>query len=244
MKRRLSRLLLATASALALVVVVADPVAAHVTVNPREVVGGGFAVLTFRVPNERDAARTNKVQVSFPTTNPFTSVRVKRVPGWSAKFVMARVDPPIQSGGEVITEVVRSITWKAQGRQNAVLPTEFIDFDVSVGRLPTSGQIAFPAIQHYDNGEVVEWVEPTVPGQPPPARPAPVLRLIPPPSAPVSDTTTDTNTVVQLAAGTNTAEGGGSDGSTVPLVVALALLVGTGLVGAVRLRRGRPVVPR
>jgi uncharacterized protein YcnI len=239
MNRKLTGKLLSAAGALLLVGLAADPAAAHVTVNPREVVGGGFAVLTFRMPNERDEARTKQLSVSFPADHPFTSVRVKRVPGWSYEFRMVPVDPPIQNGDELITEVVGTIVWRADSREFRVRPTEFIDFDVSVGRLPTSGQIAFPAIQVYDNGEVVRWVEPTVPGQPAPERPAPVLRLVPPPSAP------SPSAAAGVAEVRLTAERGTADqpapGAATPLVLisAAAVLFAAGMAGGVLTMRRR-----
>ena len=45
----------------------AGPASAHVTVNPREAMQGGYAKLAFRVPNERDDASTVKVEVHLPT---------------------------------------------------------------------------------------------------------------------------------------------------------------------------------
>src|SRR3712207_8798162 len=54
-----------------------------VTVNPREIPGGGYAKLAFRVPNERDNAGTTKLEINFPAEHPFASVSVRPQPGRS-----------------------------------------------------------------------------------------------------------------------------------------------------------------
>jgi periplasmic copper chaperone A len=49
---------------------------------------------------------------------------------------------------------------------------------VSVGPLPSDvDSLVFKALQTYDNGEVVRWIEEETPGGAEPERPAPVLKL-------------------------------------------------------------------
>ncbi len=63
------RLYAALVVAVALTLGVAAPAAAHVTVEPRDAVQGGYARVAFRVPNERDNASTTRVEVRFrPST--------------------------------------------------------------------------------------------------------------------------------------------------------------------------------
>jgi uncharacterized protein YcnI len=227
MKRTLSRLLVSIGGAVALVALGAQPAAAHVTVNPREVPGGGFATLTFRMPNEHDNARTTKLEVTLPSEQPLTSVSVRPHPGWTYQIQKAKLDTPIEAFGEQITEVVRTIIWTAQGPNFAVKQNEFEEFDVSVGRLPDSGQMVFRAIQTYDSGEVVRWIEQAAEGAPEPELPAPVLKLIP-----ASQDQTP-------AAGSHTDE---TEQSTLPLVLSgLAVLISAGglTTGLLALRRAR-----
>jgi uncharacterized protein YcnI len=185
MLRRAIRTLGALAGATILTVLAANPAAAHVTVNPSQVVGGGFATVTFRVPNESDA-KTNKVKITLPDSPVFAFVRVKRAAGWDYKVTMTPVNPPIQLGNQTITEVVKTITWSATSPYYALRPTEFIDLDVTLGVLPTSGQVSFPTLQYYDDGTVVSWTDPVVPGQPSPAHPAPTLTLVSAAAAPAA----------------------------------------------------------
>ena len=73
--RAVTRALAVAAVAL---VALAPMAAAHVTVNPGEAEKGGFARLTFRVPNERDDAGTTTLEVNLPEDQafPFVSMRV------------------------------------------------------------------------------------------------------------------------------------------------------------------------
>src|SRR3712207_8890220 len=55
---------------------------AHVTIQPSSIEGGGFSVVSVRVPNERDDASTTKVRVILPVDQPLGSVQTTPVPGW------------------------------------------------------------------------------------------------------------------------------------------------------------------
>jgi len=63
---------------------------------------------------------------------------------------------------------------------------------VSMGPLPTdTDQLVFKALQTYDTGEVVRWIDTAPPGAPEPDHPAPVLTLTPADAAPAATTTAD-----------------------------------------------------
>jgi uncharacterized protein YcnI len=145
---------------------------AHVTVNPREATQGGYAKLAFRVPNERDSASTTKLEVNFPADHPFASVSVRPQAGWTYTVEKTRLATPIKSDDDEITEAVSKITWTG----GAIEPHEFNEFEVSVGPLPSDADsITFKALQTYDNGETVRWIEEGAD----PDKPAPVLKLNP-----------------------------------------------------------------
>ncbi len=143
---------LVIAGAAAIVALSAGPALAHVTVRPNEGLAGGFQSFVVSVPNERDNASTIKVEVEFP---PVASVSFQDVAGWDRKVEMVEFDEPIEAFGEEITEGVGSVTWSG----GEVEPGEFMTFPFSVGPLP-SGELEFPALQTYDNGEVVRWIGP------------------------------------------------------------------------------------
>jgi len=176
------RRLLARAAAVVLAAGVAvlgfaGPASAHVTVNPSEATQGGYAALTFRVPNERDDASTTKLEVALPTDTPFASVSVKPIPGWTVATTTSKLAKPIEAHGTQVTEAVSRVTWTATSPANAIQPHQFQEFSISVGPLPEAEKIYFKSLQTYSNGEVVRWIEePT--GSEEPDKPAPVLTLV------------------------------------------------------------------
>jgi uncharacterized protein YcnI len=159
-----------------LTLALAAPAAAHVTVNPNTATAGGYAKVTFRVPNETDNTNTTKVEVNLPADQPVASVSLKPVQGWTAVAEKSKLATPIKSHDSEITEAVTKITWTADAN-SAIKPGQFQEFDVSLGPLPESGQMVFKALQTYSDGTIVRWIdEPTTDGTEPDP-PAPVLKL-------------------------------------------------------------------
>ncbi|MGC9498130.1 YcnI family protein [Streptomyces sp. WG7] len=159
------------------VLALSAPAFAHVSVQPEGTAAkGGYAVVDFKVPNERDNASTTKLEVSFPTDHPLASVMPQPVPGWKAEITKSKLDKPLESHGKQLTEAVTKVTWTADGK--GIEPGYFQKFPVSVGALPEDAdELVFKAIQTYDNKEVVRWIEVPQEGQEEPANPAPVLEL-------------------------------------------------------------------
>ncbi len=73
-------------------------------------------------------------------------------------------------------EAVRTVTWTANPGTR-IGPGEFLDFPLSSARCPTGvDEMVLPAVQTYDDGEVVAWDQPmNADGSEPerPARPSP-----------------------------------------------------------------------
>jgi periplasmic copper chaperone A len=170
-----------------LLLTLADVASAHVTVNPRTAQQGGYTKVAFRVPNERDTASTTQLEINFPTDHPIASVSTRPVPGWTSAVEKTTLEKPITTNGGQITETVSKITWTG-GR---IAPGTFEEFDVSLGPLPTdTDQLVFKALQTYDNGEVVRWIDTAPPGAAEPEHPAPVLKLTPANPSPAATATT------------------------------------------------------
>lgn len=166
------------AAAAALTLVGAAPAFAHVTAQPGQAEQGGYTVVAMRVPNESDTAGTIKLEVTLPADHPVTGVRTTPVPGWTATTTKAPLNPPVQRHGRTITEAVRTVTWTANPGVR-IGPGEFVEFPLSLGPLPTdTEQLVLPAVQTYDNGEVVAWNQPAADGAEA-EHPAPVVRLVP-----------------------------------------------------------------
>jgi uncharacterized protein YcnI len=177
----LTRLGLVTAAAGVAVVAQSVVASAHVTVQPGEVEGGGFSVVSFRVPNEEAHANTTKLRVLLPADQPLGSVRPTPIPGWTVATKNRTLAEPITMFGSKVSSVVSEVTWTATG---AGLPTgQFQDFDLSLGVLPPSGQLVFKALQTYSSGEEVLWNQVPTDESAEPEHPAPTLTL----TAPAND---------------------------------------------------------
>ncbi|CRK60764.1 Conserved membrane protein in copper uptake, YcnI [Alloactinosynnema sp. L-07] len=153
---------------------------AHVTakVIGEPAVQGGYTKITFRVPNEDNAAGTVKLEIKFPAEYPLTSVRTKPLAGWTAAITKTKLDKPVTSHGTEITEAVSTVTFTAAAGTR-IGPGEFGEFEVSAGRLPDNTEtLVIPTVQTYDSGKVVAWdAPPPAAGAEEPERPAPVVKL-------------------------------------------------------------------
>ena len=172
-----SRIAAAVAAAGTAVLALSAPAFAHVTVQPEGTAAkGGYAVVDFKVPNERDDASTTKVEVNFPADHPLASVMPEPIAGWKAEVTKSKLAKPLTMHGEKIDEAVTKVTWTADGK--GIEPGYFQKFPLSVGALPEDAdQLVFKAIQTYSDKEVVRWIEVPREGQAEPENPAPVLEL-------------------------------------------------------------------
>ncbi|MFD3822908.1 YcnI family protein [Streptomyces sp. NPDC058625] len=161
------------------VLTLSAPAFAHVSVQPEgEAAKGGYAVVDFKVPNERDNASTTKLEVTFPTDHPLASVMPQPVDGWDIKVTKSKLDKPLEMHGKKIDEAVTKVTWTAGDDNGGIEPGFFQKFPVSVGTLPEDAdELVFKALQTYSNKEVVRWIEVPQEGQEEPDFPAPVLTL-------------------------------------------------------------------
>ncbi|KJK57612.1 YcnI family copper-binding membrane protein [Saccharothrix sp. ST-888] len=172
-----------TAAAATAVIAFAVPAFAHVTVQPGTAQQGDYTAVAFRVPDESDTASTVKLEVNLPMDHPMASVRVLPLPGWTAVLEKSKLDKPLKSHGQDITEAVSKITWTADGSAK-IAPGQFQEFKVSLGALPAdTDKLTFKALQTYDNGDIVRWIDEAKEGQAEPAHPAPTLTLTKAPAA-------------------------------------------------------------
>jgi len=172
-----SRLAATGALAASAVVVLSAPAFAHVSVQPEGTAAkGGYAVVDFKVPNERDDASTTKLEVTFPTDHPLASAMPEPMDGWNIEVTKSKLAKPLEVHGKKISEAVSKITWTADGK--GIEPGYFEKFPVSVGALPEDAdELTFKALQTYSDKEVVRWIEVQKDGAEEPENPAPVLAL-------------------------------------------------------------------
>ncbi|MGV9941784.1 YcnI family copper-binding membrane protein [Streptomyces sp. NPDC003401] len=174
---KVSRVAAAAAVAGSAVLVLSAPAFAHVSVQPEgSAAKGGYAVVNFRVPNERDNASTTALEVNFPADTPLSSVMPQKIDGWKITVTKSKLAKPLVVHERQISEVVSKVTWTADGK--GIEPGFIQQFPVSIGALPEDAdQLVFKAIQTYSNKEVVRWIEVQKEGAEEPANPAPVLAL-------------------------------------------------------------------
>ncbi|KUN81865.1 YcnI family protein [Streptomyces griseoruber] len=172
-----SRIAAAAAVAGSTVLLLSSPAFAHVSVQPDGTAAkGGYALVNFRVPNERDDASTTKLEVSFPTDHPLASVMPEKIAGWKATVTKTKLAKPLEVHGQKINEAVSKVTWTADGK--GIEPGYIQRFPVSMGALPEdTDELVFKAVQTYSGGEVVRWIEVQEDGAEEPENPAPVLAL-------------------------------------------------------------------
>jgi uncharacterized protein YcnI len=171
--RRTLRTAAAAAATAGLLALGAAAASAHVSVAPDDPAAGGYTHLAFNVPNESPTAKTSKLEVTFPTDTPFTSVSVKPIEGWTEQVVTSDLPKPVTINGSTVTKAVSSVVWTADAAHE-LGQNQYQAFALSVGVLPAAGTtVALPAVQTYTDGSVVKWDEKAVDGQPEPEHPAP-----------------------------------------------------------------------
>lgn len=207
----------------------AGTASAHVTANSPGAAQGGYTVITFLVPNESPTATTTGLTVTLPPRaagdTTLSSVRTTPMPGWTATVVK---DPA--------TSAPTSATWTA-APGTSIGENQFGQFQLSVGKLPTTATLSLPAAQNYSDGSVVKWDEPAKADGSEPDHPTPTVRL-----AAAGDTdgqATGATVTVQAASTTPSATGTDNTarwlGGAGLVLGALGLAVGGGM--ALRGRR-------
>jgi len=206
----------ATVAALAgsVVLLAAVPAFAHVTVTPGSAEKGSYSTVSFKVPNEEDKASTVKLEVTLPADHPIASVSLQPVPGWTTQVTTAKLTTPLKTDDGTVDQAVTKITWTG----GKIAPGQFQQFPVSLGPLPTDvDALTFKALQTYDNGDIVRWIEIPQAGQPEPENPAPTLELTAASAEGTTATATGTAAAApadDTAAGQSTTASGSSSDDT------------------------------
>lgn len=133
---------------------------AHVQASSDDATRGGYATVSFQVPNESTTgAATTALTLDLPNVS---AVRTETKPGWAVK---------INRDGDK----VRSVTWTAA--PNGGIPADQFDVFRIAAKLPDADTVSFPATQSYADGAVVKWDQPSATAGAEPERPAPALVL-------------------------------------------------------------------
>jgi uncharacterized protein YcnI len=211
----------------ALAVLTAGAASAHVTI-PGTATKGGYGIVTFSVPNEIDGANTVKFEVQVPKDVTLASVSPQPKPGWTVTTTTRHLTTPVTNDDGSVTDVIDTVTWSG----GAIPSGQFDTFSLSVGPLPTDkDELAFPAIQTYDDGQVASWIDVPPASGAEPDHPTPILHLV---AATASDHGATATTV---KAATSSSDDNGKGLAITALIVAIvALVVGGSGLGVARRR--------
>jgi uncharacterized protein YcnI len=129
-----------TVICLGVAVAIAAPAAAHVQVRPNTAAPDDAVLFEVLVPNEREN-RTVELELAVPPdVLPFS---YEETPGWRRTLKLN----PNQS--------IRSIVWRG-----SMATDGFVRFGFLASTPPREGEIAWKAVQTYDDGRKVRWIEP------------------------------------------------------------------------------------
>ena len=139
--RRAWRALTSTLICLGLPLAVGTPLAAaHIDVRPTTAAPDDAVLFEVLVPNER-GERTVEVELAVPTgVIPFS---YEETPGWRRSLTLKR------------DQSIRSIVWRGRLRSDG-----FARFGFLASTPPREGEIQWKAIQTYEDGRKVRWIEP------------------------------------------------------------------------------------
>ena len=213
----------------------ASAASAHVTIDPSSAPqGAGDVVLTFRAPNEDPTANMTELDIQFPADHRIAVVDPLTTAGWTITTKITHLATPIKTDDGTFSDVVSEITW-AGGKVPA---TQYGEFKVLAMGLPKDATaLTFKAVQIYDNGTTVSWIETSANA----AHPAPVLQL-----TPAADTASSSTTAPGSSTSTPAASGSGGTSDSKGLAVTaliigiVGLVVGLGAVGLCRRKTAAP----
>jgi periplasmic copper chaperone A len=137
----LSRMLAATAVALAAVLVFASAAFAHARVSPAVSLSKTLQLYSLAVPTEKDNATTTGIELTVPSG--FSIDSFVPSPGWK------RV---VQATGTGEDAVVQKVTWTGGS-----VPTEEDSLFQFLAQPAKSGKYTFQVKQTYSDGSIVNW---------------------------------------------------------------------------------------
>jgi uncharacterized protein YcnI len=159
--RALARPAAGTSAAGLVVLALAAPASAHVTITPDTTAAGAFAVLTVSVPHGCDGSPTTSVAIQMPEE--VNAVTPTRNALYEVEKEMQQLDPPVTDAhGNEITERVATVTYTT----DEPLPEGYRDsFELSLQIPDAEGTtLVFPVVQTCEDGESA-WIEVPADGQ-------------------------------------------------------------------------------
>jgi uncharacterized protein len=193
---------------------------AHVEIEREgEVSATGVVNAKMSVPNEEQPAKTTTIELVFPASPKLTDASATDANGFTAAVKK-------DAAGNV-----ESITWTG----GEITGDDEVEFPITVGDIPSgTDTVEFKALQTYDNGDVVRWIEPTSASGEEPEHPAPVLYVKG--EAPHDDDAPATITTQHNDSDSH--DDGMSTGAIVAIVLGVIIVIALVVFLVMRSRRG------
>lgn len=169
---------------IALVVLgLATPASAGVSVDPAEATQGTATRLNIRITNESPTATINRVEIRLPDDAAIAEVYPFSVEDWAPQITMRKLDKPIPNGMhgmDPLTQVTSAITFFAMP-DKGIAPGSSAELSLTAGPLPETPRLVIGVVTALSDGTEVRYT--ALPGAVPTAgeRPAVVLALQPAP---------------------------------------------------------------
>jgi uncharacterized protein len=194
---------------------------AHVEIEREgEVTAQGVVNASLSVPNESETNATTSVQLVFPESPKLKNATAENVNGFTAT-VQKNADGDVES-----------ITWSG----GTVSGDEDAEFPVTIGDVPAdTDTVEFKALQTYDDGTVVRWIDPTPEGGEEPEHPAPILYVKGEPT----DHDDDSGAVTTQHSDDESHDDGMSTGAIVAIVLGVIIVVAIIVFVVMRSRRSK-----
>src|SRR3954470_5506053 len=185
---------------------------AHVEIERQgEVSADGKVSTVVHMPNEESDAGAIKLELTFPATPALTVAEPGVVNGWTGSVSK-------DAAGQVT-----SVTWSG-GPLTGDTETES---PLIIGNVPAGTKtIEFKALQTYDNGDEVRWIEETPAGGEEPEHPAPVLTVVGKAPADGAAATSDKGSATATTPAGSSDDDGLSTGAIVAIGAGIVVVLG------------------
>jgi uncharacterized protein YcnI len=209
---------------------------AHVEVEAEPATAGASDVtLTFHVPNEQAPAVTTQVIFVMPADHPLVGVTAKPQNGFRPSTTTRHLAVAVPGTSGPVSDVVDQVTFSG----GTITGKDEKPFVLHVDKLPAGVRtLTFKALQRYNNGATVSWIEVPADGAAEPEHPAPVLALAAPASSPTSSSSapvSSSSAPTRSAASAPTTSS--ADSGKVPAALGLGALAVTAAAVVLVLRR-------
>jgi uncharacterized protein YcnI len=154
-----------------MLLMLAAPAMAHVTVTPRQLPEGAYARLSFAVSHGCDGSATTRLVLRLPAAQILHAKPMPK-PGWTLQIQRVALREAATLHGRALNDSVAEIVWSGGPLDDAHYDEFVVHGKLAGGRQP----LRFEVLQECERGRT-EWSG--APGSP---HPAPVLTIEAPPA--------------------------------------------------------------